>query len=702
MNDRIKNTLISHDIENSLDIMDFDRLPFVHCIVFFYYFKNLVDSAKIELSYSSNLNIFQDCLIIWNHFSLTTIKQDSNTFQTLHTSVFSKTPFVLNYKRRHNRLIQLKRKYTSHISKYCNCYLMFHEISLGRNTFSNFKAEDDPDFVIYFSNNNDDSVLKFISENLVAANYSGIQLYLNKEGNLHPIVHRSSNSKSFINLSTPLPPFSKITQIKNYLANLQKHFNGLVVSTQDSGGIDMTTCEDKSFPAEVSQKILCALSSHLNITFSLNKFVQVNGMDILFGIVLTDNIALLLKHGRSVSIKYEFPTTTLTRNAFVYVVVANRDILQKSNLTAMTQPFQMGVWVVIFFALFLMPLALMVTMSKNLPLNLSLKTYLGWAFLAFASIVDQCNDEVRHLFKSSWQSAFLWTMWNYFSMIIMNCYDGQLYSFLSSEFDYRSPLSLKELAHSNLPILTISTTVQYVNRTHTIEPRVHSFLKPTKINGGGNMKVPRYYDLLANKIKFISMASSTFEIIAQQTVNFTRVQKHNSIAILDTEEQLKTLHVILNLAENFKTVKRTPINNWYTCKGWLIRKYFAFNRIQQVLWQVVEGGFDEFWKSNYFLATQLDMAQNLHKSQTFIRNKIELGKVFGNIVESGNGIEGGNQVNYPRPMTLNMISEVMKTAGLIYSTTVIIMLTENVHFFIIYALSERKMNKCRQIIRVHN
>lgn len=45
-----------------------------------------------------------------------------------------------------------------------------------------------------------------------------------------------------------------------------------------------------------------------------------------------------------------------------------------------------------------------------------------------------------------------------------------------------------------------------------------------------------------------------------------------------------------------------------------------------------------------------------------------------------------------------MISDVVKSIGIVFSAAVIIMRIENFYFLITYILNERKISECRQII----
>lgn len=100
------------------------------------------------------------------------------------------------------------------------------------------------------------------------------------------------------------------------------------------------------------------------------------------------------------------------------------------------------------------------------------------------------------------------------------------------------------------------------------------------------MELPKYYDMLAEKIHFIPINGLPFQSIAREIVNFTKNEKGNSIALVDTEFNVKQLEPLLNMAKDMRSIKRRNINSFKICKGWLIRKYFAFEPMDQVFLKI--------------------------------------------------------------------------------------------------------------------
>lgn len=275
----------------------------------------------------------------------------------------------------------------------------------------------------------------------------------------------------------------------------------------------------------------------------------------------------------------------------------------------------------------------------------------------------------------------------FFSLIISNCYDGQLYSFLASESYPITPDSLRGLASANLPVLTISPVMMMENGTHRIGSSLMNLLRPNNIRSKNNtensssnnaLKFPKYYGELASKMHFIQSPGHRLENITQKILDFGKDQNSSDkrFAIVDTEYNVKMLDPILEMAEDRKVIKRQSIKDFNSCQGWLRRKFIAYSRIQWVLWQIDEGGFRQFWDDNAMIFSQLRLAKRM------------MGKGNGNMMaymqQSG---KGDHQEEDPKPMSVSAIWGVMRMCMIMISCSVGIYIGEREHFKLRFFMS---------------
>lgn len=94
--------------------------------------------------------------------------------------------------------------------------------------------ENDPNIVVYFSNQIENSIYKdsfdFLDKNLANFNYSGIPMYLKQTGSLQIICFKcNANLSSALLLDWPTNILD-ISDLKAYWNQMQKNLHGMVLS----------------------------------------------------------------------------------------------------------------------------------------------------------------------------------------------------------------------------------------------------------------------------------------------------------------------------------------------------------------------------------------------------------------------------------------------------------------------------------------
>lgn len=612
---------------------------------------NILD--RNQLTFSKNLEIFKDCLILWKQFKVDkpmSVKDPLKStnypwFLTLKTSVFSKTPFILKYaaKKISSNVINMNLNVTlghlSQITKHSICHVFFHEIHFYQaHPYYNLFVESNPDFVIYFSNkfrnkNFNVKTLKKLKKQLTTLNYSAVPMYLDTYGEIQVINYM----KNRISLHS-LPNLINNTSIlKSYWErDVQTKFHGLIVTTIVQK-FNPQACDNSKYGNIVLKydKQMCALESSLNISIVYKPNSNLGTADFypeLIVVQATINSVILSKNQMR---KYQYSVSTMEAMPYWFIIIDNN--IFKNNFKAITKPFQVNVWLCFLSFVLVTPLVFIVTSNNSLTGTRSLfQIYFEWSTTIIAYTIRQCKENVEKYLKR-WQCSGMWLIWNFASLILSSCYDGQFLSFLATMSFSESPNNLFELSESKVPIVTISYNRKIRNFTQTIHSSVVEQLSQEYVNGYRDSKklinLPLYYNTLASNIHFIGSSTKSFEMISKELEEFGN-GKNKKFALMDKDDYVKFYGSILEINLGSRVIKRKIIQEFSSWKGWLMRRYIAYNRIDWVIWQTFEGGFQLLWDINHQVNSQLFTTKQLQQNRS-IRNIIAF------LVDRAKGVNAG-------------------------------------------------------------
>lgn len=689
--------------------------------------------ASSSTAYDDKLDIFKDCLLIWkqfgtSHFNVSTLPNYQKqaigepatfpTFYSLLTSHYSKTPYLFQVGFLHNiskplkqfNIAALPRAPLQH-TKYLPCHVIFHEVQLHKlhPVILWTGGEEDSRFIVYFSNAYHPNLPKFLHNYMYHLNYSGTPFYLDHRGTLNFPFYTPEQ------INIPLETFIKtIPELETFWNKVLQRLHGITLITGNTAESSLKCAKTlRDDDAEITKiKSLCALKSHLNLTFSLIPSLTIQKIDVLSSAQISQSVTGTLHHFRSCWFRYVLSTPGFEIQAFAFLIVTTETF--HHSLSGLSQPFQVSVWIAIFVALFSTPLALMLTCGTS-PWNAA--SYLEWTFLTLASLVDQCNDDIRGLFKTS-KSAVLWLLWNFFSLVVMNSYDGQLYSFLASKQDLHMPNSLEELAAEKIPVATISTFIRYSNNGSVVpESTLLELLRPPnfqKYLGKGDdpkeiervsnnklIRLPMFYKELAKLVTHFSTFLVPFLHTSKKLADFGKAQKSKVFAVVDKDSRVKLVDPVLGMWRKIKVVKRQVIRNFINCESWLVRKFYLFRRIEFVLWQIKESGLFQLWNNNFLLSTQkialvsmlnADGNENMGKSFnliSYLEHQSKLGQGGRGNVDTG-----------PAPMPLKLLVGVIRLSMMAMSASIIIIILENICFILSVTLGIKKETQFAQRILI--
>lgn len=670
-------------------------------------------STKNELE-KSILRLFQNCLIIAGSFEArkfngdstnSSDKQDSifDVLFTSHLGIFRNTVRVLagaGGKVKLQGLLWKKPDFT----KFYQCQVAIR--GLWGRLEQDDSSEINQAIVIFIMEETGGLDFLRYHANTAQLNISAISLILERYG--EPMrLWCPVCSPRLLNIPSN---FDDASQIKRYWLRLHRDLKGHKIRTSP-GWTTSNFCNDtKSIMAtggNSTTDLLNAcfsktLESRANVTFSPTSF-RWRERDILAYIFVERNTTQLKK---SLNFDVSSPGTQIT--SFGYLIMAKSTF--HNGLHAMTQPFQGYVWLSIFGSMLLMPLLLTLTTSKKAQdddkICAYLQQYFNWAFLTLASMVDQCNDSVRHLFRT-YRSAGLWLIWNFVALIIMNSYDGQLYSFLASDNVPEAPDSLRELAQETYPISTISTYKEtYGNGDDITRPLLENMLAPfprlcdrdKEVISRAHFAIPSrprrypaYFKKLLGRLHVFPSFLRFYHLSVMDTVvrRFLKElmnQYESRFVLLDKVERVNELEPVYGWATEWRVIKRKEVSEFFLATTWLLRKDYALNIIHPILWQLVESGLNRYWSKCFHIISQLKTIQSLQyvsKAKGGHKSKFYTYNVMGylNLVQRSRG--RSNRVildDEPMPMSLNVIRDLFRLCGGACLFTLLVLLMEVIHF----------------------
>jgi hypothetical protein len=315
------------------------------------------------------------------------------------------------------------------------------------------------------------------------------------------------------------------------------------------------------------------------------------------------------------------------------------DNMLANNFNAITQPFKDNVWICFLFSVLIMPLPFIVTSNTGLErLVATLQNYYTWIMIIFACIIRQCKENVEKLL-TTWQCSGIWLLWNFLGLILSSCYDGKFYSSLASEKYFVTPNNLLELSVSKIPVVTISYS-RYMEIssqivTSTLVEQLTRNYSNRQISNTGVVKLPKYYDTLASNVHFIDSSTKSFKLTYKELDDLSKGPKlgKTQFALVDKDEYVKFWGFILEFNLGNKVVKRDTIHEFSLWEGWFMRRYIAYNHLNWIIWQTVEGGFQNMWETNQLLYSQLSTAKQF-------RRKKSLGNIFPYFYNIAQGVQG--------------------------------------------------------------
>ncbi|CAL8125183.1 unnamed protein product [Orchesella dallaii] len=568
-------------------------------------------------------------------------------------------------------------------------------VSLALQSVPNLiNFNEDAQFIVYFSSlssqtKEDKKLIKYLLKNPREFPFSGVPLILAADGSLQLVCFFCST----LNQTSRISSLTKTREIEKLWMNLHRDFNGMEVFR--GGQIISKHCWHPAFisPGSTNRCNLEIMRQKLNLTLvDSESRISLNKQDILTGVTLTLNLAKALKNKRNFEMSgFEIPLPGISSSRYAFIIIS-RNGYTHEGLSAVMLPFQKNTWIAIIVSLIAVPAALRIATTTcghgRVNEKIKAKTYWEWLFLAFSAMLDQCSESMSH-FLTSPQASGLWLLWNFYSLVIMNVYDGELFSFLASYTTQNTPDTLVDLANSPYNIVTIDTTLNTAsNGSKFGTSHLQNFLEPVN----STVTLPIYYKILSTKLHFLSLTKNDHNELVEKILKLSS-EHPRGIAFVDKEDNIRTFDPIFDLALKVRVIKRNNINNVHLHSAWIIRNYCFVGLFRNILWQTVEAGLKDYWDTNSMLKTQvfgIRRKLQLQKQQAVSQaNKTKIGttfetsyNLFGYLLQSMNGVtevlDGGDdgRVNQAIPISLGLIESVLELALVMLCISSVVLLLE--------------------------
>ncbi|CAL8125189.1 unnamed protein product [Orchesella dallaii] len=651
---------------------------------------------------TKTFNLFSECLLIWKYSELNTAATNEFVFW-FHTQYHIKNSVILQsdaFRNTSNASVVVASHY---FTRFSPCHVLFFEVQKDVEKLKPKAVglEDDPAFIVYFAafNHGDMKISTFEIMRIVQKQsrehpYSGVPLILAEDGNLHILCIVNSSFCYENTLITSDVSMKEIEKVWKYFHN---NLNGLEVIR---GGQQLNpTCKIANIINSHGPPSVCIheiLEQMFNATLTFNPSLSLNNVDIIAGVTLSSGLATGLKQmRRQRGSQFSIPVPGITNIGYAFIIITRENDVLK-NLSAVTKPFQLNTWIAIIVSLLVISVTLMISTASlsQFRKSISIKNYWEWIFLSFASLLDQCSESINRLFTSP-QASCLWLMWNFYSLIIMNAYDGELFSYLASHLHLKTPDTLKEIAYSSYNVVSINTFLRSKNGTRIDYSTLDYLLQPEIAVAS----LPKYYEDISRKLHFFSIIKHTHEQLIDKILQLSILQPHG-LALVDTEFNIRMFDPILDLATKIRVVKRKNIDNFLDYSVWLLRKYYLTELFQNVLWQSVQSGLYDFWETNNLFISQLagirkkihlQKRKAIHATSTYPTvNQSDVGttiktsvNVIGYLVQSlkgGIGVpddeDGGSQAT---PISLGLLESVLQLGRVMLCISVVVLVLENLY-----------------------
>lgn len=272
-----------------------------------------------------------------------------------------------------------------------------------------------------------------------------------------------------------------------------------------------------------------------------------------------------------------------------------------NGMTAITKPYQVKTWVCIIVTSVLFPICVTFLLRLENKFIRSCKVnFIDLAFITFAGALSQCDEHSSRVITNSRLVGYLWIIWNFVSIIILNAYDGQFYSFLASELKLSAPGSLEDLVTSGISSVTFNVI----------------WLTPQNENGDGSLKrgsafkdvilkdvftsgktFPNYFPLLNESLSSYLLVKPV-ESMADAMVDIIQKNKPFSekiFAFIDFQDTIALLRNLISHIDGRTVSKAKDAENFVMRYASLTRRSYVTPLVHKIFSDLFESGHLLLW-----------------------------------------------------------------------------------------------------------
>ncbi|CAL8087241.1 unnamed protein product [Orchesella dallaii] len=389
-----------------------------------------------------------------------------------------------------------------------------------------------------------------------------------------------------------------------------------------------------------------------------------------------------------------FSAPTLQPWPFGFIIISDP---VENDLSAMTQPFHGKVWLVlVLFIIIIMPLAMVIlTMETGClpPMKNSLiKSYRQWIFSSATSLLDQNWEQSSRKLRHNPTAHILWTLWSFAALILMNAYDGELYSFLASKAAPSTPNNLEELSVSTYPKITFTAGGRVFPNGSLEKLSIFKYRLQASFDSSHGA-LQKVYRKLYDDIKFYSKPTmqpqfETHEILenmfSPSNTNESYYYPATFAMIDQTTTSLDIIQPLIEVAVGKTVLKRILIDHFSSHLAWVIKNFFLLSQIESIVWTVNENGLRNWWNNRVVRYRMLEAAKTLQKNlyekgdTSTIPATYNIASFLLNSDEK-NRKRDAKEDREPKPIPLSLIKTVVLLCAILYLGGIVSFVGEGIY-----------------------
>lgn len=429
------------------------------------------------------------------------------------------------------------------------------------------------------------------------------------------------------------------------------------------------------------------------------------GINIILGLELNEEFHF----NRSSSIqpldRWLITNPSIQSFPYSYITIGNR---LANGMTAITKPYQYETWIGVFVTGTLFPVFITVILYLHTKIKPTIYpsriNLLNFAFISFAGAMSQCDEHSSRVLTNSRLVGCLWLLWNFASIVILNAYDGQFYSFLASESELTPQASLLDLVNSDkIPYII---TFNYIWRTVKNNSKLQrqsgfkDLILKEIIDSG---QYPSYYLKLYEKVgtHFLLNAENSTAKVMVDIIHKKGQFTNNTFGLIDFEETIGLFRNLISHLDKRTASRVGTAQNFVMRYMSIVRRSYFAPLIQRVFSGLLESGLMGLWKESHQRDLGKEALRVLNEWQQQGLYRLRRGSLLTYRYGSAERDDIRDFTAEPTPIPWALIKSLVQFALILLSAALLVFALEMVSSWRVYLLFVNK-KKIKVINEVKN